>query len=143
MPLKLGSGGGTTFTNGGYQYHFFDSVSGQPFNVTAAGNVQILVVGGGGGGGCNNGGGGGGGALVNIADASSNRKLWKIILLYVVLVERDLHNQQFVEVMVQIQLPVESQQKVVVEVDQELRLGQAILMTLLGVLVVDNQEMIV
>jgi hypothetical protein len=63
--------------------------------------------------------------------------------LYVVQVALDLHNQQFVEVMVQIQLPVELQQKVVVEVDQELKLGQAILMIPLGVLVVDNQEMIV
>ena len=49
--------GGTEFTNGGYQYHFFDSTSGRPFNVSSAGPVQILVVGGGGGGGCNNGGG--------------------------------------------------------------------------------------
>ena len=48
--------GGTEFTNGGYQYHFFDSTSGRPFNVSSAGPVQILVV------------GGGGGALVNIAD---------------------------------------------------------------------------
>ena len=63
---QVAATGGTEFTNGGYQYHFFDSTSGQPFNVSSAGDVEILVVGGGGGGGGNNGGGGGGGALVNL-----------------------------------------------------------------------------
>jgi len=61
--VPVSATGGETFTHGGYKYHFFKNTGPNPFNVSAVGDVQYLLVGGGGGAGANNGGGGGGGAL--------------------------------------------------------------------------------
>ena len=68
--LRVSATGGETFTDGGYKYHFYKTTGPNPFNVSAAGSVQYLLVGGGGGNGANNGGGGGGGALIALADTT-------------------------------------------------------------------------
>jgi len=61
-PAVEATGGTTTTPGDGYKYHFFTSTGSNPFNVTAGGSIEYLLIAGGGSGADRGNGAGGGGA---------------------------------------------------------------------------------